>query len=210
MLTWWLKPPYCVVRTDFFALCMVVSFIGMLIRAWVVLSTPAGTSGRNTQKQIADQLNTSGIYSLCRNPLYLGNYLMWLGLLLFTGNLYFVIFSSLVFAFYYHRIIIAEENFLAEKFGAPYKQWLKQTPRFFPKLNGYKRALNSMAWRFIFRREHSGWLATVVIFLVLDVYQRWQLALSDLYNPIIVVLLLLALLHTLAIKALKHNQKIFG
>ncbi|MGB8874133.1 MAG: hypothetical protein WCC75_12145, partial [Desulfobaccales bacterium] len=41
---------------------------------------PRGTSGRNTQGQVAETLNTTGIYSLVRNPLYLGNFLIWLGL----------------------------------------------------------------------------------------------------------------------------------
>ena len=44
---------------------------------------PRGTSGRNTLGQVAEVLNTSGMYSVVRNPLYLGNFVIWLGLALF-------------------------------------------------------------------------------------------------------------------------------
>ena len=44
---------------------------------------PAGTSGRNTRGQIALELNTTGLYSIVRHPLYVGNFLMWLGLAMF-------------------------------------------------------------------------------------------------------------------------------
>ncbi len=50
--------------------------LGFCIRALTIGTTPKGTSGRNTSEQIAEQLNTSGIYSVVRHPLYVGNYFM--------------------------------------------------------------------------------------------------------------------------------------
>ena len=61
--------------------CIAVSMFGQFIRALTIGYTPRGTSGRNTAEgQIAEVLNTRGMYSLVRHPLYLGNYFMWLGL----------------------------------------------------------------------------------------------------------------------------------
>ncbi len=60
--------------------CLGVSLLGLIIRALTIGFTPRGTSGRNTRKQIAEKLNTSGIYGMVRNPLYLGNYFLFLGL----------------------------------------------------------------------------------------------------------------------------------
>jgi protein-S-isoprenylcysteine O-methyltransferase Ste14 len=51
----------------------------LAIRCYTVGHTPANTSGRNTEGQLADTLNTSGIDSTVRHPLYLGNFFMWLG-----------------------------------------------------------------------------------------------------------------------------------
>ena len=56
---------------------LIISFIGEGIRIFTVAYTPPGTSGRNTKQQLANTLNTTGIYSLLRHPLYLGNFLMY-------------------------------------------------------------------------------------------------------------------------------------
>ena len=55
---------------------VLVSILGFAIRFYTIGTTPKGTSGRNTKEQIAEFLNSTGIYSVVRHPLYLGNYLM--------------------------------------------------------------------------------------------------------------------------------------
>jgi len=93
---------------------IIIALLGFVIRAYTIGTTPKGTSGRNTREQVAESLNTKGIYSTLRHPLYLGNYLMWLGLLLFTFNVYYIIIISLFFWLYYERIMFAEERFWKE------------------------------------------------------------------------------------------------
>ena len=70
---------------------LAVCLFGLYIRIIVIGHTPKNTSGRNKSKQIADKLNTLGIYSIVRNPLYLGNFFMWLGISIITQNIYFII-----------------------------------------------------------------------------------------------------------------------
>jgi len=90
---------------------ILLSFLGFIIRAISIGTTPIGTSGRNTKEgQVAESLNTKGIYSMVRHPLYLGNYFMWIGIVLFTFNFSFVIIVSLLFWLYYERIMFAEER----------------------------------------------------------------------------------------------------
>ena len=91
---------------------VLVSSLGFVIRFYTIGTTPKGTSGRNTKNQIADFLNSTGIYSLVRHPLYLGNYFIWLGISIFTYNIFFIIVMSLLFWIYYERIMFAEERFL--------------------------------------------------------------------------------------------------
>ena len=55
--------------------CMLVSFLGLAVRIITVGRGPIGTSGRNTREQVANTLNTTGICSAVRHPLYLGNIL---------------------------------------------------------------------------------------------------------------------------------------
>ena len=104
-------------------MAVILSFIGFVVRFYTIGTTPQGTSGRNTKEQVAMVLNSTGMYSMLRHPLYLGNYLIWLGIAVTTFNIYFIIIMSLLFWLYYERIMFAEERFLQKKFGDKYLNW---------------------------------------------------------------------------------------
>ncbi len=146
-----------------------LSFLGFVIRAIAIATTPKGTSGRNTKEgQVAESLNTTGIYSIVRHPLYLGNYFMWIGIVLFTFNWMFVVIVTLAFWLYYERIMFAEERFLERKFGDSYMNWANATPAFIPCLRKYKKNTVPFSFKSVLRREYSGLLATVVGFVFID------------------------------------------
>ena len=105
------------------AVCLFVSFFGLAIRIFTVGHTPKRTSGRNTKEQVANTLNTTGIYSVVRHPLYLGNFFMGLGIALFAHLWWLTLIYMLVFWIYYERIMFAEEAFLTNKFGNEYIKW---------------------------------------------------------------------------------------
>ena len=86
-----------------------VSLFGQVIRILTVGFTPKNTSGRNTTDgQVADELNVTGIYSLVRHPLYLGNFFMWFGPVLFLRSTGVIIVFILIYWLYYERIMFAE------------------------------------------------------------------------------------------------------
>ena len=109
-----------------------ISTLGFFVRFYTIGTTPKGTSGRNTKEQVADVLNSFGMYSMVRHPLYFGNYLIWLGISLASFNIYFAVIMSLLFWIYYERIMFAEERFLERKFGADYLNWATKLPAFLP------------------------------------------------------------------------------
>lgn len=133
---------------------LVIGIAGQILRIFVAGFVPKDTSGRNTGEQKAATLNTTGIYSLCRNPLYLGNFLMMLSPVILVGNWIFAGFFVLSFWLYYERIIFAEEAFLSQKFGEDYKKWCDSTPCFIPKFSGFKRADLSFSLKSTLRREY--------------------------------------------------------
>ena len=96
---------------------LAVSLLGECVRIFTIAFVPAGTSGRNTRQQLATSLNQTGIYSTVRHLLYLGNFFMFLGLFLFTGNIYGIIILIFAFWIYYERIMFAEEAYLIISFG---------------------------------------------------------------------------------------------
>ena len=142
--------------------------LGLYIRFNVIGYTIKGTSGRNRDKQIADSLNTQGMYSIVRNPLYLGNLVIWIGLLLYSNNIPFFIFSFVFFLIFYFNIIKVEEIYLTEKFRAKYINWKNKTPRLLPNLTNYKRPKTKFSSISIIRREYPGVLSISLSYTYLE------------------------------------------
>lgn len=155
--------------------CLAVSFLGLFIRVITVGYTPQKTSGRNTKKgQVADCLNTKGMYSIVRNPLYLGNFFMGLGISLFLRIWWVSFIYALLFMIYYERIIFAEEQFLVKKFNKQYIEWASNTPAFFPKFSQWQTPELSFSFKKVLRKEYHGFLGIILILFALEV-------ISDLY-----------------------------
>jgi protein-S-isoprenylcysteine O-methyltransferase Ste14 len=149
-------------------ICLGISILGLLVRVITIGFTPKGTSGRNTEKQVAESLNRTGIYSVVRHPLYLGNFLMWLGLFLYIGIWWFVVICCLVYWLYYERIMLAEEEFLRRTYGAEYETWASQTPTFIPKLSGWISNRASFSLKNVLKREYNGLFAMLFSFAALN------------------------------------------
>jgi protein-S-isoprenylcysteine O-methyltransferase Ste14 len=155
--------------------CLLVSMAGLGIRFYTVGHAPRGTSGRNTRGQVADTLNTSGMYSLVRNPLYLGNFIIWLGLALLVGVWWCTVIMVLSFVIFYERIIFAEERFLRDKFGAAFVDWAAATPAMIPSLKHWRSPALPFSWKSALAREYSSFFAALASFTALAVIKdSWQ------------------------------------
>ena len=148
---------------------MLLCFLGFGIRVYTVGHTPVNTSGRNAKYQIADQLNTTGIYSVVRHPLYLGNFFMWLGPILLTAHPWFILAFIFFYWVYYERIMFSEEQFLRRKFGEVYTGWAENVPAFIPKFNGFVRPSLPFSWKKILKKEKNGFAAIFMIFSFMDI-----------------------------------------
>ena len=148
----------------FFAISFAVSFLGLIVRSLVIGYVPKNTSGRNTKTQIANVLNTKGMYSIVRHPLYVGNFLMWLGIAMLTANVWFILFFLLFYWLYYERIMYAEEAFLRDKFGQDYLNWADTVPSFIPKLSQWQKPDDFFSLKNVLRREYTGLFFMVIIF----------------------------------------------
>jgi protein-S-isoprenylcysteine O-methyltransferase Ste14 len=151
-------------------LALVIGLLGLAVRVYTVGHTPKNTSGRNTKVgQLADELNTTGIYSTVRHPLYVGNFLMWLAPAMLCGNFWFLAVFCLVYWLYYERIMFAEEQFLRRKFGEVYLNWAKDIPAFIPSFKNFKKAAYTFSWKKILKKEKNGLFALFLIFCAFDV-----------------------------------------
>jgi protein-S-isoprenylcysteine O-methyltransferase Ste14 len=148
-------------------LCLLLAVAGLAIRVATVGFAPEGTSGRNTKAQKARVLNTTGLYSLVRHPLYFGNFLVFLAFVLLFKSLVFTLFASVLYCFYYERIMLAEEQFLEGQYGAQYRAWAAAVPAVIPRFGGWKRPALTFSWRSALLREfHTVFLVAAVFFLV--------------------------------------------
>jgi protein-S-isoprenylcysteine O-methyltransferase Ste14 len=139
----------------------------MLIRFVVAGCIPFGTSSTITSGQKAVSLNTTGMYSLVRHPLYLGNFLIWFGLACFTGLWWFILLIACLFCLFYERIMVAEENFLAAGFGEEFLTWAEETPAFIPRFRGWRPPPLPFSFRAALRREYGGFAAVILGFYAL-------------------------------------------
>ncbi len=141
--------------------CLGVMALGLGIRAAAIGHAPTGTSGSNTREQVAKSLTTSGLYSIVRHPLYLGNFLIGLGLALFPGSWGLVLFFAGAFWLYYERIIYAEEAFLQREFGEVFLAWARRTPAFLPRLRQYQAPVLPFSLRAVLHRESTAVLVNL-------------------------------------------------
>jgi protein-S-isoprenylcysteine O-methyltransferase Ste14 len=148
--------------------CMAVSFAGLILRMIIVGHAPFGTSGRNTREQVAETLNTTGVYSIVRHPLYLANYIIIIGFTVEFHVWWLVLLTTTLYALYYERIMLAEEAFLRARFGAKFEQWAAVTPAFIPRFHGWKPFEVPFCWRTVLQREYNAFFLIIAVFFLLD------------------------------------------
>jgi len=189
--------------------CLFLSLIGLGIRVYTVGHTPKNTSGRNVKGQVADTLNTTGIYSIVRHPLYLGNFFMWIGPALITGNLWFVIAFCLFYWIYYERIMFAEEQFLRRKFGNIYTDWAKRVPAFIPNLKNFKPSNLPFSLKKVLKKEKTGLAAIFLIFLAFDISGELIEGKTN-YNYFVIASCILTLLIYVVLKYLQKRTEVLN
>jgi protein-S-isoprenylcysteine O-methyltransferase Ste14 len=115
-----------------------IALIGELIRFWGV--SWAGSETRTTGSVGGSNLIISGPFAYVRNPLYVGNILMYtgLGVMSFALFPYLQLVGIVFFILQYHLIVGEEESFLQKKFGKQYKKYVANVPRFFPRITPFK------------------------------------------------------------------------
>lgn len=137
--------------------------IGELVRIAGVAA--AGTVTRRRSRDV-QRLVTYGAFTWCRNPLYVGNFLAWMGFTVVSGVLWFLPVAIVIFAVEYTLIVRYEEGVLESIFGQEYLDYKARTPRWFgrPPLDGTK---GEHDWKEAIWSERSTFLQYIVLFVAL-------------------------------------------
>jgi protein-S-isoprenylcysteine O-methyltransferase Ste14/protein tyrosine phosphatase (PTP) superfamily phosphohydrolase (DUF442 family) len=147
-------------------ICLGLSAIGLSVRAATVGFVSRGTSGRNTKAQKARRLNTTGMYSVVRNPLYLSNLFTLGGVVMLLASWPILLVFLCAFAALYTPILFVEELFLEIQFGLDYADYAGRVPRLLPRLSLWRPPDLPWSWRMVLRREHDTVFGALVAFVV--------------------------------------------
>ena len=160
----------------------------------------------------AEELVTQGIFKHCRNPLYVGNILMLVGVGILSNSLLYLAILIPIFLVIYHAIVLAEENFLRKKFGASFEAYCKRVNRWIPNPSGISKTFESMQFngkRWLLKEYNTQyvWLSGITLILLLTYPQLTDYNV-DLRNTLLIILLPLLLIGYLTVRYLKKSGKL--
>ena len=135
---------------------------------------------------------------------------MWIGIVCYTFNGYFIIIVSLLYWVYYERIMFAEERFLEGKFGKRYLDWANELPAFLPKFSNLKKSTIPFSFVSVLRREYSGILATVIGFAYVSLLRNYIQYDSIFISETFSVLLISFALISIVLRTLKRHTKLLN
>ena len=130
----------------------------------------AGTVTRRRSRNV-QRLVTYGIFGWARNPLYVGNFLIWMGFVVISGVLWFLPLAMVIFAIEYTLIVRYEEGVLESIFGAEYLDYKRSTPRWIPRPPA-QSAAGEHDWGEAWRSEISTFLQYAALIAAFVVKQR--------------------------------------
>ena len=148
--------------------------LGELLRLWGVRHI--GVISRTRSDRVGPLVET-GPFAMVRNPLYLGNILLWIGFTVSAGLLGLVPVVAAVLALAYHAIVRWEERLVESKVGASYRAYVDRVPRWVPRLTGAPRGSSPsralFSWRETLYSERGTLMAIAAGFALLAVKDRF-------------------------------------
>ncbi len=189
---------------------LIITVKGQLIRG-LTIGLAYIVRGGKDGKPYAEGLVTEGIFHHCRNPLYLGNIVMLLGVGVLANSMIYVLVIIPVFLFVYQAIVLAEEDFLRKTYGDSYEQYCKRVNRWMPDLKGIGQTVSGMHfnWRRWILKEHTTqfiWLGGITLILLFKYPQLTNNDVSCRNTWLIAVFSVLSLVYIL-IRVLKSTGK---
>ena len=176
-----------------------VALAGQLLRV-VTIGLEYIIRGGRGRQVYAEKLVQGGVFAHCRNPLYVGNFLIILGVGIASNSILFLSLGIPFFAFAYCAIIAAEENYLRNKFGQEFDDYCSHVNRLIPNLSGIRQTLTGMRfnWRRLITAEYGSTYIWLVAIILVTLKNVWLNGGYQIGRPIVWSLWLLFVIVTLA------------
>ena len=145
-----------------------ITIVAELIRLWGVHHIGAIS---RTRSERLGPLVATGPFALVRNPLYVGNILLWVGFAIAARMLWLAPIILVLLTLEYHAIVRWEETLLEVRLGQPYREYAARVPRWIPSFNrgdrGLRRAAEGFSWRATLFSERGTLIAIAAGYLLL-------------------------------------------
>jgi protein-S-isoprenylcysteine O-methyltransferase Ste14 len=189
---------------------LLVTVTGQMIRG-ATIGLAYIIRGGKEGKVYAEELVTKGIFNHCRNPLYVGNLLMLIGVGILSNSLIYLLVFIPFFLFVYQAIVLAEENFLRNKFGQQFVDYCKRVNRWVPDLRNIGNSFGEMQfkWKRWILKEYNTqyvWLTGITLILLLT-YPEVTGGDASLRNTLLAIILPALLLLYLLVRFLKKSGR---
>jgi len=192
---------------------LIITILGQVMRG-ATIGLAYIIRGGKDKKVYAEDLVTTGIFAHCRNPLYVGNILMIAGVGVLSNSLLYVVVMIPFFLFIWQAIVLAEENFLRNKFGQQFNNYCARVNRWVPSLKGIGNTFSGMRfnWKRYVAKEHTTtfiWLVGIVL-LLLFFYPQLTNNDEHLRNTLLIIILAVLLVIYIGIRILKKSGGLNG
>lgn len=156
---------------------VVIAYTGLGLRILTIGYEYIERGGKHRQVS-ASKLVQGGVFAHCRNPLYVGNLLIALGLALVVHSALFYLFVLPFIAFTYVAIVAAEEAFLLQKFGDEYRVYCKRVHRWWPNWTGWENSTRGMRfnWKRVVVKEYNTVFLLILAFALMKLWSEYQIA----------------------------------
>jgi protein-S-isoprenylcysteine O-methyltransferase Ste14 len=154
---------------------IVITVAGELIRLWGVHYIGAISRTRSDR---LGPLVAAGPFALVRNPLYVGNILLWVGFALAARLIWLAPVIFVLLALEYHAIVRWEETLLESRLGQAYRDYAARVPRWVPLLfnRGDRKdpfGKDRFSWNDTLFSERGTFVAMAVGYLLLWIKARF-------------------------------------
>jgi len=193
-------------------LAILLVFAGLGFRTATIGWAYIKRGGLN-KRVYADKLVSGGFFGLSRNPLYIGNMMIYAGLFALHGHPVVMVVGIALYFGIYRTIIAAEEYYLANKFGPDYADYCARVPRWLPDFSNYGQATNGMSFSAVraVAKDYSTIFNACLAIWFVELIERYRADPSAPFTPAteagtVVILVLLGAV--LVIKAMKKTGRL--
>ncbi len=155
---------------------ILIALAGQCFRLFVIGYAYIKRGGKDG-KVYADDLVTQGVYAHSRNPMYVGNFMIAVGLGLVYGSPWVYFFVIPFFAFVYLSIVEAEEAYLKKRFGKEFDDYAERVNRFWPNFRGLGKSLAGFEynWKKVLRKDYGTLFGTLFGIVAISIWKMTYL-----------------------------------